>query len=151
MSAEKNLTRSPSVSETTYCGVGSCDNPPGHNGIHRCRCGKPVDEPANGCGWHQSSAMREPKQYLYHPQNIIGEVRPGDDHSWAAEFKFLWTNDQHRMLELMASITKEGVCEPVVIGSDGRLWDGHHRLAVAIALQLGPIGVLDYRKLEGSL
>ena len=42
---------------TVYCGVGSCDKTPGHDGIHRCRCGKPVEEPANGCVWHKSSAM----------------------------------------------------------------------------------------------
>ena len=45
---------SPTVSGTVYCGVGSCDNTPGHNGIHRCRCGKPVDEHVKACGWHQT-------------------------------------------------------------------------------------------------
>ncbi|MFF1946928.1 hypothetical protein ACFVWF_32845 [Rhodococcus qingshengii] len=90
--------------------------------------------------------MSEPKSYLHHPSNIIGEVRPGDEHSWSDEFKFLWTNDQRGMLELVDSIAKEGIREAVVIGADGRLWDGHHRLAVAIALQLGPIEVLDHRE-----
>lgn len=54
MSTEKSLPSSPSANKPVYCGVGSCDNKPGHDGIHRCRCGKPVDEPANGCGWHQA-------------------------------------------------------------------------------------------------
>ncbi len=54
MSAEKIATGSPSEGKPVYCGVGSCDNTPGHDGIHRCRCGKPVDEPANGCGWHRA-------------------------------------------------------------------------------------------------
>ena len=54
MSAEKNLTSSPSANKPVYCGVGSCDKTPGHDGIHRCRCGKPVDAPANGCGWHRA-------------------------------------------------------------------------------------------------
>ena len=36
----------------TYCGYGSCDKTPGHDGMHRCRCGKPVDEPSQGCEWH---------------------------------------------------------------------------------------------------
>lgn len=39
------------------CGVGSCDKTPGHDGIHRCRCGKPVDEPPNGCKWHQAPTI----------------------------------------------------------------------------------------------
>ena len=89
--------------------------------------------------------MSEPKSYLYHPRNIIGDVRTGDEHSWADEFKVLWSNDSRGMLALMNSVLKEGIREPVVIGADGRLWDGHHRLAVAIALQLGPIEVLDHR------
>lgn len=37
-----------------FCGVGSCDNTPGHDGIHRCRCGKPVSEPAPHCAWHRA-------------------------------------------------------------------------------------------------
>lgn len=35
-----------------FCGYGSCDKAPGHDGIHRCRCGKPVDELHTGCAWH---------------------------------------------------------------------------------------------------
>lgn len=53
MSAEKLTTSSSRASAATYCGVGSCDNPPGHDGIHRCRCGRPVNESANGCVWHR--------------------------------------------------------------------------------------------------
>lgn len=95
--------------------------------------------------------MSKPERYLHHPQDIIGEVRPGDEHSWADEFKFLWTTDRRGMLELVDSITEVGIREPVVIGADGRLWDGHHRVAVAIALQLGPIEVLDHRNIpEGE-
>lgn len=37
-----------------HCGVGSCDKTPLHDGIHRCRCGKPVDEPAPYCAWHKA-------------------------------------------------------------------------------------------------
>ena len=61
MSAEKKLTSSPSADKPVYCGVGSCDNTPGHSGIHRCRCGKPVDEPANGCGWHRHPTIDDLK------------------------------------------------------------------------------------------
>lgn len=42
------------MDEAIFCGIGSCDNTPGHDGIHRCRCGTPVDAPANGCEWHQA-------------------------------------------------------------------------------------------------
>ena len=36
-----------------YCPVGSCDNPPDHDGDHRCRCGQLVHKPAPDCVWHQ--------------------------------------------------------------------------------------------------
>lgn len=35
-----------------YCGYGSCDRPPEHAGDHRCRCGRLVDAPGEGCAWH---------------------------------------------------------------------------------------------------
>lgn len=38
-----------------YCRYGSCDNLPQHQGAHRCRCGRLVDEPGCGCGWHESN------------------------------------------------------------------------------------------------
>lgn len=37
-----------------YCPVGSCDNPPDHDGDHRCRCGTLVHKPSPGCAWHQA-------------------------------------------------------------------------------------------------
>ncbi|MFE5790632.1 ParB N-terminal domain-containing protein [Rhodococcus erythropolis] len=92
--------------------------------------------------------MSEPSSYLYHPRNILGDVRTGDEHSWADEFRFLWTHDRDKMLALLDSVLTDGIREPVVIGEDGRLHDGHHRMAAAIALQLGPIEVLDHRKAE---
>ncbi|MCW2092487.1 UNVERIFIED_ORG: hypothetical protein M2328_005767 [Rhodococcus erythropolis] len=92
--------------------------------------------------------MSEPSSYLYHPRNIIDEVQTGDGLTWAEEFQFLWQYRWVRLIDLMQSVRENGIREPIVIGDDGRLWDGHHRMAVAIALQLGPIEVLDHRKTE---
>lgn len=44
------------VTSAQFCGYGSCDRPPGHEGPHLCRCSKPVDNPANGCKWHTPGA-----------------------------------------------------------------------------------------------
>lgn len=57
MSAEKNLASTPSAPNPVYCPVGSCDKTVGHDGIHRCRCGKPVNEPAPHCAWHRASEV----------------------------------------------------------------------------------------------
>lgn len=45
-----------------FCGYGSCDRPPGHEGPHLCRCSKPVDGPANGCKWHTPGARLTDEQ-----------------------------------------------------------------------------------------
>lgn len=41
------------------CGYCSCDKTPGHDGHHRCRCGKLVDEPGRGCLWHTAGKDEE--------------------------------------------------------------------------------------------
>ncbi|MBX4168071.1 hypothetical protein K3M35_05240 [Rhodococcus sp. DMU2021] len=54
MSEQKRIHPSNPVPSAAYnyCGYGSCDKKPAHDGVHRCRCGKPVDEPHPGCEWH---------------------------------------------------------------------------------------------------
>jgi hypothetical protein len=63
-------------------------------------------------------------------------VKDGDEIGWAEEFQWLWTVHRTEMLELMDSVLCDGFREPILVGNDGRLWDGHHRLAVALALHL---------------
>lgn len=50
------------VTSAQFCGYGSCDRPPGHEGPHLCRCSKPVDSPANGCKWHTPGARLTDEQ-----------------------------------------------------------------------------------------
>ncbi|MFJ8345082.1 ParB N-terminal domain-containing protein [Streptomyces sp. NPDC094153] len=66
---------------------------------------------------------------------ILSEVRCGSqDWSWEEE----WTDLDHRhadtgyLDQLEAQIRETGITMPVLIGSDGRLWDGHHRLRIAV-------------------
>lgn len=89
--------------------------------------------------------MTEPQCRTFDPKVLIAEVSTGDLHSWSNEFEFLWTQHRRAMLNLLDDVAERGIREPVVIGSDGRLWDGHHRVAVAIALHLNQIEAVDHR------
>lgn len=75
---------------------------------------------------------------------ILAEVTVGSgDWTWEEE----WENLAERHAEtgyldkLEARIREEGIQEPVLIGTDGRLWDGHHRLCIAVRLCLENVPV----------
>ncbi|NJP75707.1 ParB N-terminal domain-containing protein, partial [Streptomyces sp. C1-2] len=42
---------------------------------------------------------------------------------------------------LEAQIRENGITMPVLVGSDGRLWDGHHRLRIAVRAGIGYVPV----------
>lgn len=91
---------------------------------------------------------REEQAQIYKISDILTTVTPGDPHSWETEFKLLWgSNHWVLTMEILDSISKYGFqkSEPIVIGTDGRLWDGHHRLVAAHALLLEEVPVIDLR------
>lgn len=51
-----------------------------------------------------------------------------DDWSWDDETDDLLDGD---MSWLLFDIGREGVKNPILLGSDGRVWDGHHRIVAA--------------------
>lgn len=55
---------------------------------------------------------------------------------WETWFKFLWTDELEYMNYLLADITENGIKTPITLGPDGKVWNGHHRLAIADALGL---------------
>lgn len=67
---------------------------------------------------------------------VIRQYRDGDDRGWPEELRYLWTERRPHMLVLLDDVAVSGFYEPVVLGNDGRVWDGHHRIGVALALQL---------------
>lgn len=67
---------------------------------------------------------------------VMDMVKPGSGLTWTHELQELWTEDRHDTLLLLQHVVGEGISEPIIIGPDGRLWDGHHRLAVALALHI---------------
>lgn len=83
---------------------------------------------------HAASSRTAPRTMC--AAEVMATVGPGDGHAWADELNFLWTVLRHRVLDVLDSVLVEGFREPIVLGPDGRLWDGHHRVAVALALDL---------------
>lgn len=68
---------------------------------------------------------------------VLRDVRCGSkDWTWGEE----WADLDKRHAEtgyldtLEQQIRADGITVPVLIGSDGRLWDGHHRLRIAVRL-----------------
>jgi ParB-like chromosome segregation protein Spo0J len=68
---------------------------------------------------------------------VLAEVRCGSrDWSWDEE----WLDLDARHVgtgylgKLEQQIREKGITMPVLIGTDGRLWDGHHRLRIAVRL-----------------
>ncbi len=83
----------------------------------------------------RAAAVPTQPQYAYSTaDSVMAAVTPGDQHTWATELRRLWTEHRDQLLALMDRVLAEGFLEPIVLGFDGRLWDGHHRLAVAKAL-----------------
>ena len=72
---------------------------------------------------------------------LMATWRPGstdarEEWTWAMESDQLWSDDQGRMDMLATSIQESGITKPVMLGHDGRVWDGHHRICVAETLGL---------------
>lgn len=73
--------------------------------------------------------------------SLLAVVRDGDEHGWQVEFDRLWETQQGYMDMLATSVQEAGIHMPILIGSDGRVWDGHHRLAVAHKLGLSEVPI----------
>lgn len=75
--------------------------------------------------------------------DLLRDYRDGDELGWEEEFAYLRTSPEHRsrLGRLFLSVIEEGIREPILLGYDGRVWDGHHRLCVAseIGLQEVPV------------
>lgn len=74
-------------------------------------------------------------------RSFLEVIRDGDERGWNEEYAFLWGNHRERMEDLGRAVISEGILEPILVGSDGRVWDGHHRVGVAIALGLETIPI----------
>lgn len=73
---------------------------------------------------------------------VMKFYKTGDEVSWDDEIRWLWLNHTNKMARILVSIAKEGIHKPILLGDDGRVWDGHHRIAAARALGLKRIPVV---------
>ena len=91
------------------------------------------------------TAEVEPYAFQVWPlARVLAEVRCGSqDWTWDEE----WVDLDARHAEtgyldrLEREIKSNGITMPVLIGTDGRLWDGHHRLRIAVRLGIDYVPV----------
>lgn len=82
-------------------------------------------------------------------EEVLLRWRPGSrDWGWAEEFYHLLNDPQQKetTAAVRLRVIEEGVgfidgISPILLGSDGRVWDGHHRLCVARELGIETVWV----------
>lgn len=85
--------------------------------------------------------------------DLISKVSPGsqgDEWTWSQEARWCWDNEFDVMVKLVSSLLDEGQREPVMVGDDGRLWDGHHRLVGLIAIGETYVDAEVYNELDSA-
>jgi len=76
------------------------------------------------------------------PMAVAEVFRPGSgDWDWSQELEDV-KGLGNGFEELVEDVQLNGVKEPVLLGADGRVWDGHHRILAAIACDLETIPVV---------
>jgi hypothetical protein len=59
---------------------------------------------------------------------------------WPQEFADLIRREPERVAALVLDVGENGVQQPILLGDDGRVWDGHHRILAALLTdQLLPV------------
>jgi len=72
---------------------------------------------------------------------LLDTFEPGDEWTWQEEFEWLEANHLDRLVQLAMDIQMFGIEEPILLGNDWRVWDGHHRLCVARHLDMAYVPV----------
>lgn len=78
--------------------------------------------------------MATPAKYM-RLATIMQDYSPGDEWDWIHEIAWLSWHHHGRLLSLVYDIKTNGIREPILLGDDGRVWDGHHRVAAVFRLQ----------------
>jgi len=74
-------------------------------------------------------------------KHLMETYTPGDEWSWEEEFSVLEEIDHNKLRDLESSVVAVGILNPILLGADGRIWDGHHRIYVAHKLGIGEVPV----------
>lgn len=78
---------------------------------------------------------------------VVTFWRPGsEDWSWAEEYEHIMTDQAHVTDKIRERVQKEGIIfldhvAPILLGNDGRVWDGHHRICIAIEMGIPDVMV----------
>lgn len=75
--------------------------------------------------------------------SLLSDYQDGNLRGWPREVALVWRHNPVAMTALCDDIAANGMRKPVHLGEDGRIWDGHHRIAAALALDLDTIPVTD--------
>lgn len=79
-------------------------------------------------------------------KQFLTTVKPGDEWGWETEIELLRRNHSERIDALVLDIFSRGIQEPILIGTDSRCWDGHHRVTAAYILGLPSIPIIYAQK-----
>lgn len=76
-------------------------------------------------------------------ETVLTQWRPGSgDWDWPTEFADIVQEDDGATIAgLIGHIAKNGMLKPILLGDDGRVWDGHHRLLAARILGIADVPV----------
>lgn len=66
--------------------------------------------------------------------DLLANWKDGEEHGWQTEFDDVQSRFTAEFDEIANSIQEHGQTDPVLLGNDGRVWDGHKRLTVLHAL-----------------
>ena len=72
---------------------------------------------------------------------VLAEYAPGDGGTWLQEFAWMALHSSRKLRGLALSIEEIGVQRPILLGDDGRVWDGHHRICIALELRISTVNV----------
>jgi len=92
-----------------------------------------MNEP-DGVAWFAAEGVT-----WWAPETVIRCTQTGDENGWLDELSKLWSVHRDSMSALLNDINCRGITTPVQIAIEGnkrRVVDGHHRIAVCLALQL---------------
>lgn len=66
-------------------------------------------------------------------RDLVARWRPGSgDWDWPHEAVDVINANPAGFADLLADIHTNGITTPVLLGDDGRVWDGHHRVLAAL-------------------
>lgn len=85
--------------------------------------------------------------------NLLEHYRPGSHNywSWSSEFLFIEAqlHAEFREGEFLDHVEEFGILNPIVLGDDKRVWDGHHRLYAAWKLGYEEVPVVRGAEIDG--